>query len=283
MRRLSAAIALIGWLLLVGSATVLSSPSPVTLEASKATVTPLIPQPMPTPRVPPDKTYYRKRCWPACHYDSAWISEEPPRETFDFESTLKADWTWINEDATHWTLTEVPGALRIASQSGSIGGADGLQGAENVLVREAPAGYFDLIAKVTFEPRASFQQAAIFIQLDDGSVVSVSRGYCRDEDDPPCVEDGVYFDGAGIGCARVGIPTSAETANLMLRKAGNSYVGYYCLGESIEPEADWIEVGRCYNPDVSPVQVGLVATNGERADVPKIPADFELATLVERK
>jgi hypothetical protein len=281
MKRFLVVIILGGCFVLLGYIAMFSSPLPA---MSKATVTPLIPGPMPTPRVPPNKTYYTKRCWPACHYDPNWISDEPPRNTLDFESTLGPGWAWINEDPSHWTLTEVPGALRIVSQSGSIAGASGLQGAKNVLVRDAPAAeFFDAITRVEFDPTSSFQEAAIFIQLDDGSLASLSRGYCREEDDASCVGSGVYFDGSGLGCARIGVPVSEGTVNLMLRQAGHSYVGYYCLGENIEPEAAWIEVGRCYSRGASPARVGLAVAHGEGADVSEIPADFDLFSTIERK
>jgi len=280
MKRLTIAIVLVGWLVLLGYATVLSASSPT---APRLEPTSRAPEPRPTPRVPTDKTYYTKRCWPACHYMPEKISADPGRITYDFESALGSGWEWINEDAARWNLTEAPEALKIVSQSGSIDEqAGGLQGAQNVLVRDASeAEFFDILTRVTFDPSSSLQEAGLFIQMSDGSLVSLSRGYCSEEYDAACVGSGVYFDGSGIGCSLVGAPISAETVALMLRQAGNSYVGYYCLGDNLEPEAEWVEVGRCYNHKVSPARVGLAVTNG--ADAPEIPAEFDLFTTVERE
>jgi hypothetical protein len=227
-----------------------------------------MPGPRPTPRIQ-NTVYYTKRCWPACHYDSTLIKPTPVADIHDFDGTLESGWAWINEDPTHWSSTEVPGSLRIVSQVGSISG--GLQNAQNVLVRDAPAGHFDIIAKVTFNPTSSSQNAAIFIQLDDGHLVSLSRGYCREGDDPSCVGSGVYFDGSELGCPRAGMESSAQMVYLMLRRAGNSYVGYLLSG------GDWVEVGRCYNATLVASGIGLIVTG-----TPEIPADFDSFTLLER-
>lgn len=228
--------------------------------------------PRPTSRIP-NYAYYTKRCWPACHYDLEKLSEEPHSYVYDFEDELPSGWAWVNEDPAHWTLTEVPGTLRIVSQVGPI--ADDLQDVPNVLVRDAPAGHFDVVARLTFNPTVDSQNAAILVRLDDGHVISLGRGYCRAGEDASCVGSGIYFDGSGLGCARVGVPTTEEEVYLMLRKAGHSYIGYYGLGD------EWIEVGRCYHTAMEPDIVGLAVTNGE-PDVPEISADFEVLSVVER-
>ena len=178
------------WLLLIAYATALS-PSPSTMLA-----------PRPTPRIQ-NTIYYTKRCWPACHYNTALIKPAPVPVIHDFDDALESGWTWINEDPTHWSLTEVPGSLRIVLQEGSI--SDDLQNAQNVLVRDAPAGHFDIMAEVAFSPASDSQNATIFIQMDDNRLVSLSRGYCQEKGDPSCVGSGVYFDGSDLGCARAGV------------------------------------------------------------------------------
>ena len=85
------------------------------------------PTPTPTPQpvatqVPrpankvPNRAYYTKRCWPACHYDSETVKPVPHPTVHDFDGDLPPGSRWVNEDATHWTLTENPGTL-IASNN----------------------------------------------------------------------------------------------------------------------------------------------------------------------
>jgi hypothetical protein len=135
------------------------------------------------------------------------------------------------------------------------------------------------VAKVTFEPEADSQNASVVVELSDGQVVAVSRGYRELGDTASGVGDGIYFDGLEARCRTGALPTSAATVHLMLRKAGNSYVGYYRPAEG-----DWIEVGRCSNLTAEPATVGLAVTNGAGdADSPEIPAEFDSFTLVRRK
>jgi hypothetical protein len=242
---------------------------------------------MPTARVPNELTYYTKRCWPACHYDTAWLSEEPPRITETFDSTPDAHWSWLSEDASRWSVDETPGALHIVAPGNAAREKGGsLDGLENALVREAPATHFDMMTRVTFDPAGSPQSAGALMETDDGSVIWLGRGRCEEDHDPACVGQGVIFDALGAGCDIAAVPVSADRVDLMLRKAGNSYIGYYHLPEPDEAEMPthigWTEVGRCYNRDVAPERVGIAVSNGGPGAA-EAAADFELVTLVERK
>lgn len=286
MKRLWIAILLVGWLFLLGYTVARTSWSRESVLA-EAAVTPLIPGPFPTPRIPNELTYYTKRCWPACHYDPTWLSEEPPRTTETFDRAPGLEWGWINEDADRWSLEETPGALHIVAPGGAVrekGG--GLEDVTNVLAHDAPATHFDVMTKVRFEPVGSPQSAGAFIEMDDGSVIWLGTGRCEAEYDPACEGQGVYFDGLGTGCDFRGVPASGELVDLMLRKAGNSYVGYYHISEAGETEmpthVGWTAVGRCYNRDANPERIGLAVTNGG-AGAPEVSAEFEVVTLVERK
>jgi len=242
--------------------------------ATPSTPTPqphMMPAFRPTPRVP-NRAYYTKRCWPACHYERVSELEHP--SVCEFDGALEPEWQWVNEDPANWTLTEAPGVLRIMSQNGTI--SEGLENARNVLVQDAPSGHFDIVTQVTFAPTQNHQSAAIFVQLEDGSLVSLYRGYCEESEAPYCTGSGVYFDGSDLGCAPASLPTSAETVFLMLRKAGRAYIGYYRLEDE-----DWTEVGRC-NSETPPTTVGLTSINGDTA-APSIPADFDFFMLQERR
>jgi hypothetical protein len=286
MKRLSIAILVVCWLLLVGYAVAHIPTSPAAVLA-ESPVTPLIPGPFPTARVPNELTYYTKRCWPACHYDPAWLSEEPERLTEEFDGSVGSHWTWLNENDAFWSLEESPGALRIVAPSGSVRSPGGdLQGISNVLAHEAPPKHFDILTRVTFDPSDEFENAGPFVQLEGGPVISLGRGYCEQTNDPACVGDGIYFDALGVDCSYRGASISANTVDLMLRKAGNSYIGYYHLTEPGETEMPthigWTEVGRCYKVDGAAERVGLAVSSGGPGAV-EVSADFEIVTLVERK
>jgi hypothetical protein len=200
---------------------------------------------------------------------------------------LGSDWTWVNENDSLWSLEETPGALHVVAPRGSIREPGGdLQDVTNVLAHAVPAEHFDVLTEVTFDPSDDFQSAGIFVQMDDGSVISLGRGTCEQGDDPACVDDGVYFDALGADCSYQGIPISADTICLMLRKAGNSYIGYYHLSEPGESEmpthVGWVEVGRCYNRDVTPDRAGIAVSHG-RPGGAEAAADFEIVTLVDRR
>ena len=124
------------------------------------------------------------------------------------------------------------------------------------------------------------------MQLHDAAVISLGRGYCEPGSGSACVGDGVYFDAVGVDCDYRGTPVSADTVCLMLRRAGNSYVGYYHLSEQGETEMPvhmgWTQVGRCFLPGATPMSVGLAVSNGSPG-AREVSADFEIATLVERK
>lgn len=286
MKRIHVVILLVCWLLLMGYAVarVPSAPAPA---LANATVTPLIPGPYPTPRIPNELTYYTKRCWPACHYDPAWLSEEPNRLTQAFEDDLSADWAWLREDGKLWSLETSPGKLRITAPAGSTRAPGGdLQRVKNVLTHRAPATHFDILTKVTFDPDEAFQSAGVFVELDDGTIISLGRGTCEEEDDPACLGDGVYLDGLAAGGRYQGASIDEDTVCLMLRRAGNSYVGYYHLSEAGETDLPthmgWTEVGRCYYTGAAPKRVGLLVSQGE-SGAAEVSADFDVVTVVERK
>jgi beta-xylosidase len=228
----------------------------------------------PTPRIP-NYAYYTKRCWPGCHYDSSVIKPNPASSLDEFEGALSSNWVWINEDPTNWTLADAPGNLRIVSHGGVI--SAGLENAQNVLVRDAPDMHFDIMTKVAFAPEDNYQNASLIVRLEDDSVFTLSRGYCQEGESPHCVGSGIYFTGPESYCQMSGVPMSEGMVTLMLRKAGNAYIGYYYL-----ESGNWIEVSRCSSTMLAEaVDVGLTVTTGE-PDMPPITADFDFFALVER-
>jgi hypothetical protein len=227
--------------------------------------------PHPTARVPTDGIYYTKRCWPACHYDSEYIHDSTNILTDEFEGVLGLDWTWINEDPTHWSLSDVPGALRIVAQAGSL--ADGLEGVQNALMLPVPEAYFDIVASVAYEPTADFQQASILVELEDGSVVSMGRRFCAEENEG-CLGGEVHFEGPEPDCVVGSLPADDGTVQLIIRSFGRSLVGYWMDGDELT------EVGRCFT-ELAAMTLGLAAFNGD-GSVDEIPADFDVVVVYER-
>jgi hypothetical protein len=80
----------------------------------------------------------------------------------DFDAPmLDARWSWPREDPTHWSLTALPGFLRITTQKGGFWGAT--NHVRNVLLQEAPAGDFDLQTRALFTPTDNIQAAGITV------------------------------------------------------------------------------------------------------------------------
>jgi predicted Ser/Thr protein kinase len=224
---------------------IVSQPTP--MPTSTPTETPLPTQPTPTPT------------------PSIWKD--------DFEGTLDPGWSWLNEDPTHWSLTDVPGSLRIITQGESLYNTGK---PSNLLLRDAPQGNFQIVAKVTLNPTDNFQQAAVLIYQDEDNFVLLNRGFCGEEG---CVGSGVYLDREINGEVDFGGPRaslSLQTILLGLRKEGTRYIGYYSTdGEN------WTALGALEHP-MTPTKVGLTANNANSdPGVPQIPADFDFFAIRE--
>jgi hypothetical protein len=181
----------------------------------------------------------------------------------DFDGALAPGWTWLREDPSAWSLTAVPGWLRIGlSTEGFLSGAP-----TNVLLRPAPQGDFDLRTRLQVAPTQDFEFAGLIVAFDDDSVLQFGHGYC---DLGPCVGEGYYFDnlqdGAVVG-ANFGTPSDGPGKDgLRLVRQGNTYIGYY-----LADDATWIEVGR-HVVDRPPLSVGLTA---DQAPSPGPTAEFD--------
>jgi YVTN family beta-propeller protein len=205
---------------------------------------------------------------------SAGATSTPTSDTWidNFDGALAPDWSWVDEDPSHWNLTEMPGMLRIVTQGESLYRAGKPR---NLLLRDAPATDFEILTKVTFDPQANFQQAAILIYQDDGNFVLLNRGFCSVGS---CPGSGIFLDNVMNGKRdEENSPqkaSSLQTTWLRLRKEGIQYIGFYSADGQT-----WEELGPVDNP-LTPSKVGLMANNSN-ADpgVPQIPADFDSFTV----
>ena len=205
---------------------------------------------------------------------SAGATSTPTSDTWidDFDGALATDWSWIDEDPSHWNLTEMPGMLRIVTQGESLYRAGKPR---NLLLRDAPASDFEILTKVTFDPQDNFQQAAILIYQDEDNFVLLNRGFCDVGD---CPGSAVFLDNMVNGKLDLAnhpqTAVSSQTTWLRLRKEGMQYIAFHSADGQT-----WEELGRVENP-LTPSKVGLSANNANAdPSVPQIPADFDFFTV----
>jgi beta-xylosidase len=188
----------------------------------------------------------------------------------DFDGVLAAGWSWIREDPTHWNQTDVPGALRIVLQPGGIG-LIASSPANNLLLRQAPDGDFEIATLVHFTPTSNFQFAGLLIYQNDANALTLGRAFCSASD--VCAGNGIYFDKTQHG--EFGENYATATANqseahLRLRREGTTYTGMYS-----EDGANWIVIGQ-HTADLTSLRVGLIAAQAYEAET---TADFDYFTI----
>ena len=180
-------------------------------------------------------------------------SEIPPGQTFtdEFENQLAEGWMWLAEDPTKWSLSAVPGWLQIMVADASF---DGPSLPANILLREPPAGDFEITTSLQFNPTSNFQFAGIVVFQDDKNVLQFGRGFCDLPD--ICPGGGIYFDNFENGSITGSSPmisTDNPVVYLRLQRVGTTYTGYY--GEDGE---NWTLLGEQVR-EFSQVRVGLMA------------------------
>ena len=177
----------------------------------------------------------------------------------DFDGALAEGWTWHQERPTHWSLTEVPGSLRLLT----VPGKEWI----NVLLRDMPAGDWEISTRVTIVPTENFAGAMLCVFQDDRNALTLGRAYC---DLDWCSGDAIYFDqiqdaefvGDNFGMAVEG----RAPVHLRLRRQGLTYTASYSLdGE------DWTVVGE-HEAALPSARVGLVT---QKSETKSFPADFD--------
>jgi beta-xylosidase len=178
-------------------------------------------------------------------------------------SSLDSAWSWVREDATHWSLTDRPGFLRITTQTGGVVGSQNNQ--NNLLLTSAPSGDFQIITRVTITPTQNFQFAALQVYQDDDNYVQINRAYANG--------DTVNFDlEVGGVVTNTQVTLSNTTLYLRIAREGEVYTGYYSTDGSV-----WTQVGQ-YTTTLTSPAVGIGAGNN-LSSVTEIPADFDFFTL----
>lgn len=147
----------------------------------------------------------------------------PERPIFrdDFNGQLNPAWTWQNEDASHYQVSQ-DGWLQITGGDESI-----LAGGQqtNLLWMPLPEDDFVISIRLKSQPLFDFQQAGILLYEDSEQYVSLSRGYCMQ-----CVlgGSGVFLEYNLKGDrVRYAAATDATDLYLMLIRAGGVVSGFY--------------------------------------------------------
>lgn len=262
----------------------MSSCSPTTstpTDSLPSTVTPELPTPTEklvltsTPTITHSPTHTPTSESPTSTLTSTPTSFTPFRD--DFSQLLEPGWIWARESRFDWNLVEKPGFLRI-----NLDDNEDFAEVENILLRHAPEGNFEIKTRVVFTPYSNFQGAGLIVYQDDNAALFFRRAMCYLPSLPGvCVGNGLYFDHysreAGVPEAgySIGPNFAMQTVNpsevyLRLTREGRVYTAYYS-----EDGETWITVGR-HESDLFPFYVGLIATGAFEHPA---EADFDFFTL----
>ena len=186
----------------------------------------------------------------------------------DFDGTMDTAWTWFKSPEPGYSLTHTAGWLRLNMSSGSFFGGTP---PENLLLRPASTGDFNLGTYLRFSPHNNFEIAGLVVLFDDHSVLQFGRGFCyTDGTSPACIGDGLYFDdiqnGSPVG-GNFATPSILGLDYLLrLQRQGNTYTASYIDSNSSSG------VLGSHTVDKTPVSIGLIAA---QSTVAQPYADFD--------
>ena len=188
----------------------------------------------------------------------------------DFDMMLAPGWQWIGEDPNNWSLSAVPGALQINVDGGQVSD----ETIRNLLLRQAPAGNFQIETKVTFRPVADYQFAGLIIYESVPNLIQAGRAFCNLPD--ICVGEGLYVDYYNSGNFVTPNFAAAYTDNdtyLRLLRQGDTYTF-----QSSSNGSEWILRGGTVST-MNPLQIGLVAGQNTAGPIPALFDYFEVRSL----
>ncbi|MFN8533221.1 MAG: hypothetical protein U0556_06715 [Dehalococcoidia bacterium] len=180
---------------------------------------------------------------------------------------LSSVWSWLREDNTHWSLTAVPGSLRITTQSGDI--YQNTNTNKNTLLLTPPVTNWDIIIKGSFAPTTNFHHAMIIAYGDDDNYVTWGRMFNSNFGGQRVV---LALESGGAVDEPFDVPSSTGSLfYLRLIKIGNSYSGYF--------SSDGVNWGSPTNGTSSILvsKVGIAAYNGPV--ISEIPFDVDYFCL----
>lgn len=182
----------------------------------------------------------------------------------DFEDTLGNDWQWTHENSEQWNLTD-SGWLEIMVSYGIINNSN----MDNLLLRQAPTGNFELETTLNFTPMEAPQMAGLLIYENNANYVELVHGACLTQ---PCLGDAFYFDQmtrGGFIEENFATPVFGTGAmHLRLRFEGGSFTAY-----ASENGIEWKLIG-AHSQKIQPLYIGLFA-GGSFDRSAQIPAQFD--------
>jgi arabinan endo-1,5-alpha-L-arabinosidase len=179
----------------------------------------------------------------------------------DFDTTLDAGWQWQNEDANNWSLETVPGMLLINVAGGQVSD----ETIQNLLLRPAPRGNFQIETKVSFRPNADYQFAGLVVYESPPNLIQAGRAFCNLPD--VCVGEGLYVDYYNNGnfvTPNFAAPFTDSDVYLRLLRQGDTYTF-----QSSSNGSEWILRGGTVST-MNPIQIGLVAGQNTVSPIPAL-------------
>ncbi|MFK9090120.1 FIMAH domain-containing protein [Bacillus salipaludis] len=196
------------------------------------------------------------------------ISKGATVDQFDSESLSQA-WTVLKQTTDkRWSLTDVPGKLRLKSATGDS--YEGSNSLKNIFLRTAPEGDFEITTKVTAPINQNHQQAGLMIWEDEDNYVRfghvwdtvATKGYSLET----AKEEGGKYQKA----ANMTAHPETETVYLKITKKGDQYTTYYWN------QSEWVQAADPITASLENIKIGFYAASTFAND---INADFDYFTV----
>lgn len=182
--------------------------------------------------------------------------------------TLAEEWSIHREVEDKWSLTDVPGKLRILTSEGDSHEAS--NSLKNLFLRDAPDGDFEITTKVTAPIRQNHQQAGLYIWEDEDNYVRLGHVWDTSTTDGYSIETAKEEDGTYSKPDNMVAHPETDTIYLKLEKIDDQVTSYYWNG------TEWVQAADPVAISLENIKVGFYGTSTFAGD---INADFDYFTL----
>lgn len=176
----------------------------------------------------------------------------------DFDQDLPgAQWSWIRQNSSQWSLTANAEHLRITGYKNSeLAGPGTYDYVDNILLQSAPWGDWSATVKLDTKPTSSGQQGGIVVYKDDDNYMKLTRVYHSDNQVQFATESsGIYNSGASVADSITG------SIYLKITKSGNQYSAYYASDGTNFTQV-WTAQSMDLTTRDNSIKIGLVAMSG---------------------